>query len=243
MRRITSGARRLLLAPLCDASSAAPIRRCSTVALPVSTDRAAAPPLTGRGLLKELGSFITPKTRAAATDSGVITHNERVILGWTPTQLYDLVADVAKYHEFLPWCSQSDVLSENRNEAGAVSGMEAKLAAEISAGFFLIGEEFKCRVSPRPCTSCPSLSARLSGKNFVDYLTCDWAFRPTGNGSTEVTFAVQFRFRSSAQQEAKRMMVMNQVIKTMLDSVEQRAVDCHGAPKHARETHPCGEEM
>ncbi|MFZ8428664.1 SRPBCC family protein, partial [Staphylococcus aureus] len=37
-------------------------------------------------------------------------------LPYTPDQLYDLVADVGKYPEFLPWCMAARVLSQSETE-------------------------------------------------------------------------------------------------------------------------------
>ena len=34
----------------------------------------------------------------------MITHSEQRLLGYRPEQMYDLVADIERYPEFLPWC-------------------------------------------------------------------------------------------------------------------------------------------
>ena len=39
------------------------------------------------------------------------THAEKKLLPYTPQQLFDLVADVDRYQEFLPWCVASRVNS------------------------------------------------------------------------------------------------------------------------------------
>jgi ribosome-associated toxin RatA of RatAB toxin-antitoxin module len=37
----------------------------------------------------------------------------------TPQQMYDLVNDVNKYHEFVPWCAESVILSRTEDEIRA----------------------------------------------------------------------------------------------------------------------------
>ena len=42
------------------------------------------------------------------------THAEKKLLPYTPEQLYDLVAAVERYPEFLPWCGGAQVLERTR---------------------------------------------------------------------------------------------------------------------------------
>ena len=62
-----------------------------------------------------------PPRRAAASwpaPDRMPTHAEKRILRYTPEQLFDLVADVRRYPEFLPWCVGARVDLQHRDEAG-----------------------------------------------------------------------------------------------------------------------------
>ena len=47
----------------------------------------------------------------------MIRHSERRIVGYAPRQMFDLVADVARYPEFLPWCTAARM---RRRESASV---------------------------------------------------------------------------------------------------------------------------
>lgn len=53
-------------------------------------------------------------------------YNERKLLGYSPQQLYDVVADVDNYSFFVPWCQRSTVLRRDGNHY---------LEAELQVGF------------------------------------------------------------------------------------------------------------
>ena len=55
---------------------------------------------------------------------------------WSQQQLFDLVADVNSYEEFLPWCSSSRVLTER----------DGGCTAEIAVGFPPVHERYVSEV-------------------------------------------------------------------------------------------------
>jgi coenzyme Q-binding protein COQ10 len=109
------------------------------------------------------------------------THAEKRIVPYTPEQMFDLVAGIERYPEFLPWCL-----------AARVRSREGKtLVADLVIGFKMIRERYTSRVTlERP------------GRIDVEYLegplkrlTNHWVFKPHDGGS-EVDFCVDFEFRS-----------------------------------------------
>ncbi len=60
------------------------------------------------------------------------THAERQIVPYTPDQLFDVVADVAKYPQFLPWCVGARIRSRTAN----------MLTADLTIGFGPFRETF-----------------------------------------------------------------------------------------------------
>ena len=69
------------------------------------------------------------------------THSETRPLPYTAQQMYDLVADVAKYPEFLPWCSAARI--RRTYELGDGQVMEADLVIS----FKVFRERFGSRVT------------------------------------------------------------------------------------------------
>src|SRR5688572_15646543 len=65
------------------------------------------------------------------------THAEKRILRYTPEQLFDVVADVRRYPEFLPWCVAARVVSHT----------ETELVADLTIGFKLFRETFRSQVT------------------------------------------------------------------------------------------------
>eukprot|EP01065_Artemidia_motanka_P035490 TRINITY_DN43396_c0_g1_i1.p1 TRINITY_DN43396_c0_g1~~TRINITY_DN43396_c0_g1_i1.p1 ORF type:complete len:300 (+),score=68.11 TRINITY_DN43396_c0_g1_i1:132-902(+) len=209
-------------------------RPCCTVSIGSSSRRSQPEPASS-GILGSLdglwdaASFMKPAAAVGAPQETV--HRERCLLGWPEHQVYSLVADVDSYSDFLPWCKQSVVTSEQKC-GGEVVAMEA----EITAGLLFIRETFTSAVRLNPPSESGSrIRAELIGASIVQSLTCDWVFTPAGphGESTEVEFQVSFCFRSPMHQEATRL-VLSQVVETMVSSFEQRARSTCGPPRHDR---------
>ncbi|WP_374450144.1 type II toxin-antitoxin system RatA family toxin, partial [Stella sp.] len=64
------------------------------------------------------------------------THAEQRLLPYSPEQLFDLVADIERYPEFLPWC----VAARIRERTGEL------VVADLMIGFKMIRERFTSRV-------------------------------------------------------------------------------------------------
>ncbi len=64
------------------------------------------------------------------------THAERRLLPYAPEQLFDLVADVERYPEFLPWCLGARIRERKGNE----------IVADLLIGFKMVRERFTSRV-------------------------------------------------------------------------------------------------
>src|SRR5690625_6737870 len=75
------------------------------------------------------------------------THAERRRLPYRPEQLYDLVADVERYPEFLPWCLGARIKRREGNT----------LIADLVIGFKMIRERFTSRVVLYDDTEAPNL--------------------------------------------------------------------------------------
>jgi coenzyme Q-binding protein COQ10 len=150
------------------------------------------------------------------------THAERQIVPYRPDQLFDLVADVGKYPQFLPWCVAARVRSRTKHE----------LMADLTIGFGPFRESFTSRVTLDPPGN---IRVRYENGPFR-YLNNQWVFLPHASG-TEVDFFVEFEFRSRILQAAIGV-VFNEAVRRMVGAFLKRARDIYGAPQATAVTHP-----
>ena len=143
------------------------------------------------------------------------THAERQVLPYQPIQLFDLVVDVAKYPQFLPWCVGARVRSRT----------ETEIVADLTIGYGPFRETFTSRVAP----SRPDRIDVRYEKGPFKYLNNHWLFKPHPNGS-EVDFFVDFEFHSRLLQAAVGI-VFNEAVRRMVAAFHKRAIEVYGPPK------------
>jgi coenzyme Q-binding protein COQ10 len=143
------------------------------------------------------------------------THAEKQILPYQPEQLFDLVADCAKYPEFLPWCVAARVRSRT----------ETEMVADLTIGYGPFRESFTSR---NTMTRPTGIDVRYE-KGPFKYLNNHWGFTPHANG-TEVSFYVDFEFNSRILRAAIGV-VFNEAVRRMVAAFHKRAIAVYGPPK------------
>jgi coenzyme Q-binding protein COQ10 len=113
-------------------------------------------------------------------------HSEVKSLPYAPELMYDLVADVAKYPEFLPWTSAARVRTRKSIAGGEV------LEADLVISFKVFREKFGSRVTLLPAEG-RILTEYIDGP--FRHLKSVWLFRPA-LGGCEVDFSVDFEFKN-----------------------------------------------
>lgn len=143
------------------------------------------------------------------------SHSEQRELPYPPERLFDLVADVGRYPEFLPWCVASRVLSRS----------ETDLRAELAIGFKGIRERFISQVAlDRPNHR---IDVTYEDGPFK-YLENHWVFHDKGEAGCLLDFHVDFEFKS-------RLLAMvigplfDEAVRRMVQAFEDRAATLHGA--------------
>jgi coenzyme Q-binding protein COQ10 len=141
-------------------------------------------------------------------------HTETRHLPYTPEQVFDLVADVRRYPEFLPWVAAVRVRSDSERET----------IADLVVGFRAIKETFTSKV----------IKAR-PGSIEIDYiegplkhLHNSWRIRADGKGGSEIDFCVDFAFRSRIF-EALAGQMFDRALRRMIGAFEERAHILYGA--------------
>ena len=109
-------------------------------------------------------------------------HAETRPLPYSAEQMFDLVADVGRYQEFLPWVVATRIRQRD----------ERSILADLIVGFGPLRETFTSRVAlDRP---------RAIDVDYVDgplkQLHNSWTFKPDEQGGCLVDFTVDFAFRS-----------------------------------------------
>ncbi|MFD1611924.1 type II toxin-antitoxin system RatA family toxin [Sphingomonas tabacisoli] len=141
-------------------------------------------------------------------------HSETRQLPYSPEQMFDLVADVGRYAEFLPWVAAVRVRSNTPTE----------MVADLIVGFKALRERFTSRVhKERPEHIHVDY---LEGP--LKYLSNDWKFRPDGKDGTLVDFCVDFAFKNRVF-EALAGQVFDTALRKMIGAFEERAAALYGA--------------
>ena len=140
-------------------------------------------------------------------------HAEKRILAHSPEQLFALVADVAKYPQFLPWCLAARIRSKD----------EEKLVADLIIGFQMFKERFTSHV--RLDEAAMEIHVEYAEGPFK-YLKNTWAFRPHDEGC-EIDFYVDFEFNSRLLQSVIESL-FTEAVKRMVRAFEARADALYG---------------
>ena len=141
------------------------------------------------------------------------SHSEKRFLPYRPEQIYDLVADIERYPEFLPWCVGLRII---RREGDT-------LFADLLIGFKMVREKFTSRVALTP-------HSRID-VTYMDgpfrYLENRWIFE-SRDGGCEIDFFIDFEFRSRI---LSRLIgpLFHETVRRMVSAFEARARALYGA--------------
>jgi len=148
-------------------------------------------------------------------------HSETRHLPYTPEQLFDLVADVEHYDEFLPWVVAVRVTSSSETET----------VADLVVGFNAFKERFTSRVSKQRPSRI--LVDYIEGP--LKYLKNEWRFEPAADGGTEVHFSVDFAFKSRLFESLAGAM-FDRALRRMTGAFEERAAALYGSSKSSAQS-------
>jgi coenzyme Q-binding protein COQ10 len=152
-------------------------------------------------------------------------HAERRVVRHAPAQLFDLVADVRRYPEFLPWCHAARI----RRRDGQVE------IAELAIGFGPWHERFVSRVELAPDHAGGPRISTTGIEGPFRRLVSRWIFHPHPEG-TLIEFELEFDFRSRLLQQTVRLLFA-EAMKRMVSAFEARAAQLYGKPS-ARPARP-----
>ena len=141
------------------------------------------------------------------------THAEQRRLPYTAQQMFDLVADVGAYPQFLPWGVAARVKSNS----------DVEIVADLIIGFKMVRERFTSKVT----LNTPSRIDVTYVDGPFQYLNNHWKFSPTEDGGCQIDFHVDFEFRSKMLQRLIGVL-FNEAVRRMVAAFEARAVSLYG---------------
>lgn len=145
------------------------------------------------------------------------THSETKFLPYSAQQMYDLVADVGSYPEFLPWCAAARIRSTEPH------GDAQLMEADLVISFKVFRERFGSRVLLWD-------KDRRIDTEYIDgpfkFMKSNWQFEPT-TGGCEVKFFVDFEFKNAILQRIIGV-VFNEAMQRIVRAFERRAGELYG---------------
>jgi coenzyme Q-binding protein COQ10 len=140
------------------------------------------------------------------------THAEKRFMPYSAQQMFDLVADVASYPEFLPWCAAARIRHTTKDQ------MPTIIDADLVIAFKVFRERFGSRVT-LDAEHSEILVEYLDGP--FKYLKNNWRFTDTNNGC-DVEFYVDFEFKSKVLQTLIGV-VFTEAMRRVVRAFEDRA--------------------
>lgn len=135
-------------------------------------------------------------------------------LPWSAEQMYDLVADVRRYAEFLPWVVATRIKSED----------ETVMIADMLVGFSALREKFTSRVLKDRNRSIKVEYLEGPLKNLAN----DWTFTPAAGGGCRIDFTVDFTFRNAIFEKLAGQ-YLDSAFRKMVAAFEKRAQQLYGS--------------
>lgn len=142
-------------------------------------------------------------------------------LPYTAEQMFDLVADVGSYPEFLPWVAATRVRSND----------DSVMVADMLVGFKAIREKFTSRVE----LDRPQALRVLYVDGPLRDLDNRWTFRDLPEGGCEIDFCVDFAFKNRIF-EALAGQYFDRAFRKMVAAFETRAEELYGSSKSSAQS-------
>jgi coenzyme Q-binding protein COQ10 len=140
-------------------------------------------------------------------------HTEQKILPFKPDEIFELVGDVAKYPEFLPWCTGARVRDKQKTSTGET------MIADLMIGFKMVREKFTSRVT----LDRPDLRIDVEYiQGPFKHLKNHWNFSATASGQCRIDFHLEFEFSSVLLQKLIGVL-FHEAVRRMVAAFEARA--------------------
>ncbi|PTU73966.1 type II toxin-antitoxin system RatA family toxin [Pseudomonas mangrovi] len=135
------------------------------------------------------------------------------LLPYPAQALYDLVNDVARYPEFLPWCSKAEVMevSETHMRAALTVAKGGASQRFVTLNGLRGGERIEMQLQEGPFTQLHGI----------------WDFKALNEKACKISLDLSFDY-SGPLVKATLGPLFNQAANTLVDAFCQRAKELHG---------------
>jgi coenzyme Q-binding protein COQ10 len=140
------------------------------------------------------------------------SHSESRIVSHSADSMFDIVADVERYPEFVPWCDALRILKRERE------GDDEILIAETIVGFKGMQERYTSRVRLDRLSHRSNI---VQTEGVFKKMETHWRFTPMGE-RCKLEFSIMFEFKSRLL-SAVAGKAFGIVVERMAQAFEQRA--------------------
>jgi coenzyme Q-binding protein COQ10 len=147
------------------------------------------------------------------------SHREQRHLGYTPQQLFDLVADVERYPDFLPWL----VAAHIRRRDGDTVWVDMEVGTTFATKSF----------ASKAVLERPHRIAIGSSDALFDRYEQVWTFEPAENGGTMIEFRADFELHAPLLRTVMGRF-LDEAAKTMVSAFKHRARQIYGVEGNPR---------
>jgi ribosome-associated toxin RatA of RatAB toxin-antitoxin module len=138
----------------------------------------------------------------------MIRFKKTLLAPYSAQQLFQLVDDVRRYPEFLPWCAAIHVIEEHNHS----------LIAQLDIKYLGLKQSFSTINTSYPNTR---LTMQLK-QGLFKYLIGEWIFTPIDEHSCQIIFSIEYDFENKILQKLVGP-VFDMITKTLVDAFIQRA--------------------
>ncbi|MCK5518405.1 MAG: type II toxin-antitoxin system RatA family toxin [Alphaproteobacteria bacterium] len=144
------------------------------------------------------------------------THSESRIVSYSAEQLFNLVIDVEKYPDFLPWCLDARISDSSKNA----------LDADMIVGYKVFRETFSSHVH---FTRFKEIEINYL-KGPMRHLHTKWMFKDINKDQCQIDFYIDFSLKTRLFERLVNQFFHKALI-TMVNAFELRATELYGAKK------------
>ena len=147
-------------------------------------------------------------------------HFEKKIVNFTAKQMYELVADIDNYREFLPWCNDSKII-----EVTNINNEKKTLIADLEIGYKDLVYTYRSNV----LLNNQDLTIKV---DFIHgpfkNLDNSWIFKKIDDQSCEIEFFIDFELNVGVL-NLLISKFFDKAFKKMVNSFENRANQIYGS--------------
>ena len=138
--------------------------------------------------------------------------NKKIIIDHSALNLFNIVLDLKKYPDFIPWCSNMHIISKNKNEIFADMYVIYKFLLPQKFGSHVVFDKKKLIIK----------TTYINGP--LKDLSTNWEFVSISQSRTQINFDIKFQFKNFLHQKLAETfypLIENKMIKSFENRANQ----------------------